>query len=297
MLKELKCDLCGSISQKVIYKSKKLNQNSPYFITETNLSPPSKIACCNSCGLIFAVPMQNDDAFLNAYVKMADKKYIEEEFGRRLSARSILKKLNRFKRHGNRLLDIGCSTGFLLDEARNIGWDVYGVELSTWASQYANEKFNLKVYNTTLKKANLPCEYFDAVIMQDTIEHLLHPAETILEIKRVLKASGILYINTPDIESLASRFLKAKWWGINQFHLYYFSKRSLTMLLRLCGFNVVKYDLYARTFTLAYWAKRFKNYNHLIYKILILVTKIGIFKKTFLRVNLRDQIEVFATKK
>ena len=36
--------------------------------------------------------------------------------------------------------DVGCATGFLLDQARKQGWEVYGVELSAWAVDYAKNK-------------------------------------------------------------------------------------------------------------------------------------------------------------
>jgi len=177
-----------------------------------------------------------------------------------------------------------------------MGWDSHGVELSIWASEYAKEKFGLKIYNMPLEEAGFSDQYFDIVIMQDTIEHLQHPSRTLLEISRILKAGGILYINTPDIESFISKILKAKWWGINQFHLYYFSKRSLRELLKVSGFRVLKYDSYSRVFTLNYWTERFKNYNPLIYKILRLVDRIWNLKKILLRVNFLDQIEVYARK-
>lgn len=296
MLKKIQCDLCGSVNQKIIHASQKINKHYSYFVTEGNLYPPSKIAQCDDCGFIFAVQGEDPAAFLNAYIKMVDEKYVEEEPGRRASACSILKKLDKFKQSGNKLLDIGCCAGFLLDEARRMGWDVSGIELSIWASRYAAEKFNLKIYNMSLEKADFPNEYFDVIIMQDTIEHLQHPRQMLLEINRILKTNGILYINTPDIESLTSKILKAKWWGINQFHLYYFSKNSLSRILNLSGFVVLKYDVYTRIFTLNYWAERFKSYNSIIYRVLKFVTKIRIFKKSFLKINLRDQIEVFARK-
>lgn len=296
MFNEIRCDLCGSDDQKIVYSSKGTAPNGCYLITEERLSPPSMIVRCNNCGFIFAAPIDDPSVFLDAYVKMVDKKYIEEEPGRRLSGRSILKKLGRFKKDGNRLLDIGCCAGFLLDEARAMGWDAYGVELSVWASRYAHEKFNLKVYNAELEKACFPDEYFDAVVMQDTIEHLQRPREALLEVNRILKASGVLYINTPDIESLVSRALKAKWWGINQFHLHYFSKKSLNKLLNRSGFAAVRYGSYARTFTLNYWAERFRNYNALIYRILRFIAKTGAFKNSFITIDLGDQIEVFARK-
>ena len=93
-----------------------------------------------------------------------------------------------------------------------------------------------------------------------------------------------------------SKILNTKWWGINQFHLYYFSKRSLNKILNLSGFVVLGYDSYARIFTLNYWSERFKDYNSIIYRILKLITKIRVIKKSILRINLRDQIEVFARK-
>lgn len=295
MLQKVKCDLCGSIDQKDIFISKKINNSRPYFITES-LSLPHRISRCNNCGFIFAIPSEDISVFLDAYAKMVDEKYIEEEYGRRLSARSILKKLDKFKGSGNKLLDIGCCTGFLLYEARDMGWDTSGVELSIWASRYATERFNLKIYNMPLEKANFPNEYFDIIIMQDTIEHLQHPRQTLLEVNRILKTNGVLYINTPDIESFTSKILHAKWWGINQFHLYYFSKRSLNKILNLSGFVVLGYDSYARIFTLNYWSERFKDYNSMIYRILKFITKIRVIRKSFLRINLRDQIEVFARK-
>jgi len=64
----------------------------------------------------------------------------------------------------------------------------------------------------------------------------------------------------------------------------------------MSGFSVLEYGAYARTFTLKYWSERFKNYNSVIYGILKFITRIRFFKKSFLRVNLRDQVEVFAVK-
>ena len=297
MLKEVICNLCGSRRHVVVYKTpgnRKGKKKQMYLVTEKNLVCPERIVKCTRCGLIFVTPREDDESLLSNYIEMVDKKYIEEEEGRRITARSIIKKLNKAKKYGNRLLDIGCCTGFLLDEARKAGWEVCGVELSKWAAEYAKEKFQLEIYNTTLEKAKFPHKYFDAVVMQDTIEHLLHPKETLIEIRRILKPNGILYINTPDIESLASKLLRARWWGINQFHLYYFSKRTLNKLLEASGFKGIKWSLYSRTFSLKYWMERFESYNKTIYKILVFISRIDALKKKLFRVNLRDQIEVLA---
>src|SRR5262245_31502417 len=49
----------------------------------------------------------------------------------------LLQELCAFKTHG-RMLDIGCSTGVLLNEARKLhGWEPYGLEVSPFAVQTA----------------------------------------------------------------------------------------------------------------------------------------------------------------
>lgn len=300
MIREVICNLCGSNQQVAAYKTlidNKDSEKKSYLMTGGILNPPEKIVKCVKCGLIF-VPLEEDpEKFLSNYTEMVDDNYIKEEKGRRMTARLIIKKLNEFKKQGSRLLDIGCCTGFLLDEARKRGWEVYGVEPSKWAAEYAMEKLHLKIYNIPLENVRFPDGYFDAVIMQDTIEHLLNPKQTLTEIKRILKQDSILYINTPDIESLASRFLKAKCWDIKQYHLYYFSKKTLNKLLEATGFEVTEWSSHSRTFTMKYWIERFKYYNKPIYKISRLISQIDIFGKSLLRINLRDQIQVLARKR
>jgi SAM-dependent methyltransferase len=227
---------------------------------------------------------------------MVDEKYLEEERGRRLSAIPILKMLKKLKTNG-KLLDIGCATGFLLDEAKKQGWDVYGVELSQWAVDYSKDKLGLKnVFAGTLKKANFANNYFDVVILKDTIEHLTNPKDTLIEIRRILKPAGIICVNTPNINSLLSRALRAKWWGLKHAHLYYFTPKTLYKILDLAGFVSIKSRSHARTFTLSYWLEKISSYNTELYKIFSFLKKISLINKKLVCINLGDQIEVFARK-
>lgn len=303
MSRDRKCNLCDSDNCIAIHQSpikQEGDNHYTYLITDSSLRPLDRIFKCADCGLVFAVPAGELKRLHSAYVNMVDKRYIEEEQGRRVSACSILIKLDKLKRDRNsssRLLDIGCGTGILLDEARKMGWETCGVEVSKWAAQYAKEKFNLKIHNTTLEEVKLSACSFDAVIMQDVIEHLVNPRQALTKIRKILKPDGILYINTPDIKSISSRLLKTKWWGMNSFHLYYFSKKSLDGLLVKSGFRAIKYSRYVRTFTVRYWLERFADYNKLIYRFFSSITRINLFGKRLLTVNLYDEVGVFARKK
>lgn len=300
MLKpETKCNLCGNNRHITIFEANKDNQNKKesYSVTEGNLAPPQKILKCLGCGLIFSEPPENIATLVSLYKDYIDEEYINTESCRRHTAKNILRKLDKFRRNGNKLLEVGCSAGFFIDEAQKAGWEAYGVEPSKWAAEYAQGKFNLKIYNETLKKAQLPTRYFDVAVMLDTIEHLPDPKEALNEIYRILKPTGVLYITTPDIESLSSKLLKAKWWGINQFHLFYFSKTTLDKMLGITGFKSIKFISLARSFKFSYWLERFKNYNHSVYTVLKFMMRSFSLQDKLLTLNLKDQMEVLVRKR
>ena len=299
-MREIRCDLCGSNHNVVVYRSKQKTGSvatDAYLITEKVLIPPEKILRCVTCGLVFVPSGESSEKILKQYKEMVDEGYIEEEQGRRKTARMVLKKLQRYQKKGKSLLDVGCSTGFFLDEAKKKGWQARGVELSRWAAKIAREKFGIEVINSTLKQAKLPANSYDVIVLHDTIEHVLNPREMLIEIRRILKPDGVVYINTPDIQSLASRVLKARWWGINRHHLFYFSRKTLNRLLDAAGFKSIRWGLYARSFTLRYWLERAKPYSRTIYNILKFLCYISGLEKKFLTINFRDQIEVFAVKR
>ncbi|MBI4335604.1 MAG: methyltransferase domain-containing protein [Candidatus Omnitrophica bacterium] len=296
MLRDVACNLCGQDHYRILYKSEKgpeAGEGRGYMITETFLKMPERIVKCLRCGLVYVNPRRDDKEMSASYVNMADKEYALEERGRSISSRAMLKRLARFKKAG-RILDIGCATGFLLNEAKKQGWEVYGVELSKWCAGYAKENFGLDIFCGPLNEAGYQMNFFDAVVLRDTIEHLTNPKETLAEIRRVLKPDGILCISTPNIDSVVSRALRGRWWGINQSHLFYFTKRSLYTMLDAAGFSPLKCRSHPRTFSFRYWVVRFENYNRFIYMALKFLADKTFLGKALFTINTADQIEVYA---
>ena len=297
MLERVNCNLCGANHYKILYKGKSRRYVGTYLITQSEAISSERIVKCLRCGLIYMNPRRTARQLLTAYRNMVDSDYVKEETGRRISARTVLKKLRRYKKRESRLLEIGCAAGFLLDEARKAGWDVYGLEISKWAVDYARERFSLNVLCSTLKKTNFPPGYFDVIVLSDTIEHLTDPKGTLFQIRPLLSPRGVLYLNTPDIGSLISRALKAGWWGINQFHLYYFTRRTLRQLLQAAGFEVIRWGMYPRTFSLSYWLKRVEGYDKKIFNLLKWMIRLRLIGNRLVKVNLGDQIEIIARRK
>jgi SAM-dependent methyltransferase len=263
MATELKCHLCGSDSYQVVYDALKMgvDPEGGYRITDHDPDASLRVVSCRRCGLSFLNPWFEPKKIVDNYVAMSDDKYVKEEVGRRSAARLILQQLRKHK-DGGKLLDIGCATGFLLDEARKVGWDVYGIELSQWGVDYARNKLGLThVIQGTLKDAEFQRAFFDAVIMTDVIEHLVDPKATLHDIRLILKPNGIFCCTTPDIDSTVSKMLKAKWWGIKRSHLYYFNKSTMKKLFDATGFFPIAMRSHARTFSLGYWFSNLASYK------------------------------------
>jgi SAM-dependent methyltransferase len=296
----VKCNLCGYDNFKVVYDiagKDSDGQRQVYKITAPgNLQNNLRLVRCLRCGLVYANPTSSIEEIYRQYAQLEDELYIAEEKGRRIAAKAILKKIARYK-GGKRLLEVGCAAGFLLDEARSLGWEVYGVDPSRWLLNFADKKFGLKLICGPLGNAEFAPNYFDVIILADVLEHFISPKEEIEKLRSILKPGGILYISTPDIDSFMSRVFKAKWWGIQKGHLYYFSKKTLSNLLDVCGFRPVGYASYKRVFSIDYWQKRLGNYNKNLAKLFGFFTGFFFLKNRLLGVSFYDQIEVFSRKK
>ncbi|MCG3176726.1 MAG: Ubiquinone biosynthesis O-methyltransferase [Candidatus Omnitrophica bacterium] len=294
-VRPVRCSLCEGSRYYLVYEDRRSapsTAKSGYTISESDLEKPDKVVRCMTCGLVYALPKESAQEIREDYQQMVDEGYLREERGRREQARIILSRFP-LKRDG-KLLDVGCGPGFFLDEARKAGWDVRGADLSEWAREHCRDRYGIEVFTGTLEEARYPDRSFDAVVMNDFIEHVTDPRATLREARRILKNDGVLYISTPDIDSLLSRVLGARWWGINKYHLYYFSRRTLEKMFSAVGLRRVRYSSYPRVFSAAYWAQRLEPYPAFVSVPGRWLA--GLLGERLIKVDLQDQIGVVARK-
>ena len=138
-------------------------------------------------------------------------------------------------------LEIGCAYGYFLDEARQRGWQVRGVEPSAHAAREARSRFGLEVSEQQFTE--LPAEpgSLDAVVLWDVIEHLPNPRETLEAAWAWLRPGGLVAISTGDVDSLSAR-LHGRDWSLMTppWHQFYFSRQTMRRMLREVGFDVVR---------------------------------------------------------
>lgn len=152
------------------------------------------------------------------------------------------------------LLEIGCGRGFTLIGARELGWNVRGVEMTV---QFAEEgrANGLDIEVAPAENCQSLQGQYDVVLLPAVVEHLYRPVDVLKKIAAALVPGGLLFIETPNERSLAFKIgnLYVRPWSINlsptfpPYHVVGFSPKSLRTALSLAGFNVkelqiTKYD-------------------------------------------------------
>ena len=142
---------------------------------------------------------------------------------------------------GQRLLDIGCGSGNFLVSAREAGWQVSGVEPDPEAAN-VTRLLGVDVMVGTAELLDRESACFDAITISHVIEHVHSPRKLLADIYRLLKQNGVLYIETPNIDSQWAKLFKKNWRGLETpRHLVLFTQESLKDLILELGFRKIEY--------------------------------------------------------
>jgi SAM-dependent methyltransferase len=199
---------------------------------------------CATCGLVFVHPRPGDGALRALYLdydvgegEAAFAARIEETRTARAPVFQEILDLIVARGAAGKLLDVGCSFGFLLAMARERGFEPCGVDLSVNAVRYARDRLGLPVHHGTLFDARFPDGAFDVVTMVGVFEHVPNPRETLGEVARVLRPGGVLAVQVPNANfNLLRGRLRPSWFYIGT-HLTNFPPRTLARTLDLAGFR------------------------------------------------------------
>lgn len=211
------------------------------------------IYCCHNCGLYQTVPTLTPEKISELYSNY----YPRQNF----SAQSIKQnfqpessKANELKNwfNGNhriqyllppgqgKILEIGCGDGRAILQLQALGYDVYGLEVDINVKPLADQ-LNLKVEISTIENCTWPNNFFDYIIANQLIEHLIDLDSFFLKVNNLLKSNGQIIISTPNGQSLARCLLKTRWlnWHL-PYHQQIFNKKSLSLLASKYGLKVKK---------------------------------------------------------
>ncbi len=154
---------------------------------------------------------------------------------------------------GSRVLDVGCSTGYLARPLVERGCSVVGIELSEEAAQGAREVCE-DVLVGDVEELELPFAdaSLDVILCGDLIEHLRDPRRFLERVRPLLRRDGLLVLSTPNVANWAIRLglLAGRWRyterGIlDRTHTHLFTRNTLREALDATGFRIVTFDFTA----------------------------------------------------
>jgi 2-polyprenyl-3-methyl-5-hydroxy-6-metoxy-1,4-benzoquinol methylase len=227
-LAEVACPLCGS------HNSEKVLSAKDYLCGVPGLFAIQK---CKNCDMCYLSPAPRPGDLHKIYPEIYHKSFINQK-------PSWIKERVDFIRTvspGGRLLEVGCSAGHFLNEARDAGYDVSGIELDTAAGEFARKHYGLKVEIGSIKDIKLPHSFFQLIVLFDVFEHLTEPVACLEKLISALAPGGHIVIRVPNFSSYEARMFKENWYPLDlPRHLLHFSPATLSRMLSDAGFSLFK---------------------------------------------------------
>jgi 2-polyprenyl-3-methyl-5-hydroxy-6-metoxy-1,4-benzoquinol methylase len=151
------------------------------------------------------------------------------------------------------ILDVGCSEGTFCNMISRPDRELWGVEINPDAAQVATKVcYRVLVGDFNAIFDQLPNNYFDCVIFNDVLEHLLLPWETIQMVKSLLSPDGVLVSSIPNfryIDNLITEILfhgefqyKPEGGILDDTHIRFFTTKSIRRMFIEQGYEVLVHD-------------------------------------------------------
>jgi len=139
-----------------------------------------------------------------------------------------------------RMLDVGCATGGFMITCRR-SFDVEGVELNDTTAEIARRQ-GFEVLTGRLSDVPGEAKY-GLITMLQLIEHVVKPAELLADAFRLLEPGGLLYMNTPNVDSSSFRYLGRYHTHVSGFgHVSLFTRHALGVLAERAGFELLAHE-------------------------------------------------------
>ncbi|MBN2516923.1 MAG: class I SAM-dependent methyltransferase [Deltaproteobacteria bacterium] len=233
---------------------------------------------CLGCGLVSLYPKPTSQELIENYTDYLPTKNEEiaewESMMKLINSTSADLVESKTGISNGKLLDIGCGYGFFLNEMKNRGWQVEGVEISQTGRQYIKETWQIDVYSEPLERCNIRENSYDVVTLFYVIEHVHDPLSLLKAVHAVLKPGGRIMLRWPHTTPIV-RILGPLSKHLDlyhaPYHLYDFSPRTITKLLHLSNFYGIKTMIGGYTLSsgrLARWSSiSFGNLAETLYRI------------------------------
>lgn len=190
-----------------------------------------KIVSCLFCGFVYMnnAPSQK---YYDEYYKNQSKYdgTRQHETHDKFTYKTLEYILKKFISKEARILDVGCSTGRLLNFIKTKGYkNLLGVEPAPNCKEIAKNNFGISIVTSTLDNFNTSKKY-NLIIFSQVFEHIVNLRDTVIKAHSLLSKDGLIFIGVPDAEN----FYKKGDEPFGEFsteHINFYTKFSLQQLL------------------------------------------------------------------
>lgn len=189
---------------------------------------------CSACGFVFAQKIPTEQELIDYYDGYGRNDYLSPITIKRYH--ELLDEMEKYRKT-NRILDVGCGIGYFLEVAKERGWEVYGTEYTDRAIEICAGK-GIIMQQGKLDPSKFEAESFDIITSFEVLEHINNPIEEINNFYQLLRKGGLVYLTTPNFNSLLRYRLKERYDVITYpEHLSYYTPRTLNTLFKRSGFK------------------------------------------------------------
>lgn len=149
----------------------------------------------------------------------------------------VLQLLRQHKAAGP-ILEVGCATGGLLEALKQAGISAYGLDISNWAVERANQRLGIgSAWKCDVEQDELPDEVFrqapfGTLILWAVLEHFHKPFEVLAKLGGLARSGTQLLINTTNSDSLSHSLFGRDWEGYFDWSHHSVDQVSVTGLRR-----------------------------------------------------------------
>ncbi|MEK7495062.1 MAG: class I SAM-dependent methyltransferase [Patescibacteria group bacterium] len=190
-----------------------------------------KIVLCNFCGFVY-VSNTPSQKYYDEYYKNQSKYEGTRvhEMHDKFTYKTFKYILKKFIAKEASILEVGCSTGKLLNFIKNKGYkNLMGIEPAPECKIIAKKQYKITVLTSTLDNFETKKKY-DFIIFSAVLEHLVDIRNTVIKAHSLLNENGIIYICVPDAGQFYKNF-NEPFGEFSTEHINFFTEKSLNQLM------------------------------------------------------------------
>jgi SAM-dependent methyltransferase len=225
MMEHASCAACGADDATLL------------FTTPDTRNPTAErfpVGRCRRCGHVYVVerPGPSD---IGRYYPANYEEHRKTDAPRKKSRRHRRLRL----RPGDRVLDIGCGSGYDLLRLKDRGCELFGIETDAEAASQARAN-GIAVFHGPAHRADFPDGHFHHVTMNHCLEHVHNPAAVLENVRRMIHPEGRIHLTFPTAEAVNFRVFGADWYHLDvPRHLHFFTHDSFRRLVAAGGLRIV----------------------------------------------------------